>query len=317
MSILVTGANGFVGRALCVELVNRGYSVRAGMRDVSQAIVGGGIAVQIPNMDSSDQWAEILLGVDTIIHLAARVHVMRDQALNPLDEFRRANVLGMDNLAHAAVACGVRRLIFLSSIKVSGEGTRIDQQFTEMDLPSPKDPYGISKYEAELTLQAISQQSDLEAVIIRPPLIFGPGVKGNFAQMLNILAKGIPLPLASVKNLRSLIYLDNLVDAVIACVSHPAAAGETFLVSDGEDISTPDLMYALGGAMGMPARLYPCPLPVLKAAALISGKAGQYERLVGSLRVNSGKINKMLGWAPPFSLREGLMRTGKQFVLRD
>ena len=307
--ILVTGASGFVGRALCEELVTRGYRVRAVLRDSTAENIHGCEMIRIPVISEDSNWTNALSGVVAVIHLAARVHVMQEKAANPLDEFRKVNVAGTEHLARSAAANGVKRLIFVSSIKVNGEITFDDQEFSEANEPSPQDHYGISKLEAEQALRIIAKETGLEVVIVRPPLIYGTGVKGNFAQMLKVIAKRIPLPLASVHNRRSLIYIKNLVDALIACATHPAAAGQTYLISDGEDISTPDLLRRLGGAMGHPPRLFPCPPRLLKLVGRLTGKSSQIERLLGSLQVDSGKIRRELNWIPPYSLQQGLQAT--------
>jgi nucleoside-diphosphate-sugar epimerase len=269
MKFLITGANGFVGRALCAELLRRGYSVRAAVRAAGK-FAGDAEPVAVGDIDGATDWSEALCGVEVVVHLAARVHVMRETGADSLAEFRRVNVEGTANLARQAAGAGVKRLVYVSSVKVNGESTapiptlalplkgRVQNVFTETDAPSPQDPYGISKWEAEQILSRVSQETGLEVVIVRPPLVYGAGVKGNFAQMLKVLTKGIPLPLASIHNQRSLVYVGNLVDSLIACATHPAAAGQAYLVSDGEDISTPDLLRQLGAAMGHPARLFPC-----------------------------------------------------------
>ena len=329
MKMLVTGANGFVGKALCAELLTRRMSVRAVMRSLSSSIDGAEAAI-INAIDGNTNWLDTLCGVDVVIHLAARVHVMRDDSTDPLAEFRRVNVAGTENLARQAVRDGVRRLVYVSSIKVNGESTPLTTRsvaskippsppfakwggvgefFTENEEANPQDPYGISKWEAEQALHRVAAETGLEVVIVRPPLVYGAGVKGNFAQMLKVLSKGIPLPLASVQNLRSLIYVGNLVDALILCATHPAAAGQTYLVSDGEDISTSDLLRQLGAALGHPARLFSCPQALLKLAGRLTGRADQVERLLGSLRVDSSKIRRELGWIPPFTLEKGLKRS--------
>lgn len=305
---LVTGATGFVGKALCQELIRQGHSVRAATRqaddDVNSVVVG--------NIDEKTDWTQALKNVGIVIHLAARVHVMHDTALDPLNEFRRVNTAGTENLARAAAAAGVKRLVYVSSIKVNGEATG-DKIFTEAAPPCPQDPYGISKFEAEQVLKKVSQETGLEIVVIRPPLIYGAGVKGNFAQMLRFLSKGIPLPLSLIKNQRSLLYLGNLVDALIACATHPNAVGQTYLVSDGEDIATPDLLRELGIDLGCPARLLPCPSGLLKFAGKISGKSDQIERLLGSLQVDSGKIRRELNWTPPYTVQQGLHATAEWY----
>jgi nucleoside-diphosphate-sugar epimerase len=268
--------------------------------------------VVVGPIDGKTDWSEALAGVEVVIHLAARVHVMRDDATDPLDEFRKVNVAGTERLARSAAASGVKRLVYVSSIKVNGESTGEGEVFTEADVPSPQDPYGVSKWEAEQVLSHVSQETGLEVVIVRPPLVYGAGVKGNFVQMLGVLAKGVPLPLASVHNLRSLVYVGNLVDALIVCAKHAGAAGQTYLVSDGEDVSTTDLLRQLGTAMGCPARLFSCPHALLKLAGRLTGKAEQVERLLGSLRVDSGKIRRELNWSPPYTLGQGLRLTADQ-----
>lgn len=301
MNVLITGANGFVGRALCAEAVRRKHTVRAIVRtgDSDKACTIGQI-------DGNTDWGGKFNGVDVIIHLAARVHVMNDCCLDPLSEFRKVNVEGTVKLAQSAASAGVRRFVYVSSIKVNGEVTPKSFKFSESDAVNPQDPYSISKWEAEQALHFISTNSKLEVVIVRPPLVYGAGVKGNFAQMIKILAHGIPLPLASVNNLRSLIYLGNLQDALLLCATHVAAAGQTYLISDGLDISTTELLRLLGDATNHPARLFPCPTALLKLAGKLSGKSAQVDRLTTSLRIDSSKICRELGWIPPFSLHDGL-----------
>ncbi|OGT06790.1 MAG: NAD-dependent dehydratase [Gallionellales bacterium RBG_16_57_15] len=324
MRFLVTGANGFVGKALCAELLRQDHSVRAALRSASTPVEDVEVAVT-GAIDGETDWTDVLRGVDVVIHLAARVHVMKDKAADPLAEFLKVNLHGTANLAQQAARAGVKRFVYVSSIKVNGEGTAnanstlslspspIEGEgksvFSESDSPRPHDPYGISKWQAEQALQRIALETGLGVVIVRPPLVYGPGVKGNFAQMLKVLGAGIPLPLASVHNLRSLVYVENLVDALIVCATHRAAAGQIYLVSDGEDVSTPGLLRLLGDAMGHPVRLFPCPPVLLKLAGRLTGKAEQVERLLGSLRVDSGRIRRELDWTPPRTLQQGLQAT--------
>lgn len=304
---LITGANGFVGRTLCGEAVSRGFRVRGTTRAICD--LGTGVEnAAVGAIDGSTNWMTALCDVETIIHLAARVHVMRDEMKNPLETFRKVNVAGTENLARQGVEAGVRRFVYVSSIKVLGEKTTDDCCFTEGDAACPQDPYAISKWEAEQALHRVAQETGLEVVIVRPPLVYGAGAKGNFAQMIKVLSKGVPLPLASVRNLRSLIYVDNLIDALICCATHPTAAGQTYLVSDGEDVSTPELLRLLGNAIGRPARPFSCPLPLLKLAGRLLRRADQIERLTGSLRMDSGKLCRDLDWHPPVTLQEGLRR---------
>lgn len=306
--LLVTGANGFVGRALCKELLARGFQVRGATRkacrlagEVDNAIVG--------EIGGATNWVDALRGVDIVIHLAARVHVMHDESKDPLAEFRTVNTQGTEHLALTAAACGVKRLIYASSIKVNGEETSDGHIYSELDIPAPQDPYGISKWEAELTLKRVSQQTGLEIVVVRPPLVYGEEVKGNFAQMMKVISNGTPLPLGSVQNQRDLVYVGNLVDALIVCALHPSAAGQTYLVSDGQSVSTPELLKHLADAMGMPICLFRCPIMLLRIAGKITGKSMQIARLLGSLQVNSDKICKQLNWHAPYTLQAGLERT--------
>jgi nucleoside-diphosphate-sugar epimerase len=310
MKFLVTGANGFVGKALCDELSEQGYAVRGAVRS-AKVVIEQCERVVTGEFDNNTDWATALTGVDVVIHLAARVHVMHETSIDPLAAFRQVNVAGTENLARQAARAGVKRLVYVSSIKVNGEATDGVRRFSESDAPNPQDPYGISKMEAEQALHRVAAETGLEVVINRPPLVYGAGVKGNFAQMLKVLAKGIPLPLASVHNLRSLVYVGNLVDALILCATHPAAVGQTYLVSDGEDVSTPDLLRQLGVAMGHPARLLPCPQALLRLGGRVTGKADQVERLLGSLQVDSGKIRRELGWMPPYTVSRGLQATAE------
>jgi nucleoside-diphosphate-sugar epimerase len=245
-----------------------------------------------------------LAGIDTVIHLAARAHVMRDASLDPLSEFRKVNVAATRNLACQAAAAGVKRMIFMSSIKVHGECGR----FSESDAPAPQDAYGVSKHEAETTLREIAGQSRLEFVIVRPPLVYGPGVKANFQALIGAVARGLPLPLGAINNCRSLVSRDNLVDFVLRCTSHPAAANEAFLVSDGEDLSTPELVRRLARAMGRPARLVPIPPAILRGGAAMLGRRAMAQRLLGSLQLDISKARRVLEWSPPFSVDEGLRR---------
>jgi nucleoside-diphosphate-sugar epimerase len=306
--VLVTGAGGFIGRPLCRELFQRGHQVRAAMRSHGQLSTAGE-TVTVGAIDASTNWADSLRGVDTVIHLAARVHVMKDKAADPFTEFLKVNLYGTANLARQAARAGVKRLVFASSIKVNGEQTTEARPFAESDEPDPQDPYAVSKLQAEQVLQKISKETGLEVVIVRPPLVYGAGVKGNFLRLLAAIDKGVPLPLAGAHNLRSLVYVGNLVDALIACATHPAAAGQTYLVSDGEDVSTAMLVENIARALGRNSRSFHFPPGLLRAAATMLGRAEQMERLFGSLRVNDQKLRSELGWAPPYTLEQGLRAT--------
>jgi nucleoside-diphosphate-sugar epimerase len=307
--VLVTGANGFVGHALCAILVRHGHNVRGAVRR-NDVILNPLISrVTVGEINRQTDWTAALEGIDVLIHLAARVHVMHETSKVPLDAFRSANVHGTEHLARSAAAQGVKRMVFVSSIKVNGDETEGGRCYTELDIPSPQAPYGISKWEAEQALHRVAQETGLEVVIVRPPLVYGPGVKGNFERILRALIEGMPLPLASVRNLRSLIYIENLVDAIRICAIHPAATGQTFLLSDGDDISTPNLTRQLALAMCKPARLFPFPTSLLRIAGKLLGKSEQIGRLLGSLQIDSGKIRRELNWQPPCTLQTGLQTT--------
>lgn len=302
---LITGASGFVGRALCEEAASRGVHVRGATRNACH-LPGLAENVIVSTLDGETSWAAALHDVDVVIHLAARVHVMKDVAADPLAEFLGVNMRGTANLAHQAAAAGVKRLVYVSSVKVNGERTTGTQAFTESDDPAPQDAYAISKWRAEQVLQRVARESGLEVVILRPPLVYGSGVKGNFIKLLAAVDKGIPLPFAGVHNRRSLIYLGNLVDALILCARHPAATGRTYLVRDGEDISTPDLVRQMAMALERPARQFPVPVRLLRGLGSLFGKTESIERIVGSLCVDDDLIRRELGWKPRFTLRQGM-----------
>jgi len=311
--ILVTGANGFVGAALCRRLHSSGLLVRGVVRD-REKLPQRGVSESkdlewavLHDRSPEDETRQALQDVSTVVHLAARVHVMADDAEDPLREFRRVNRDWTEQLARTAALQGVRRFVYLSSIKVNGE--RSVRPFTEQDPPNPHDPYGISKWEAEQALARVSSQTGLEIVVIRSPLVYGPGVGGNVLQLLHTIRRGIPLPLASVHNRRSLIYLENLVDALVRCVTDVRAAGQTYLVSDGEDLSTPELIRRLAKALELPARVWPVPPVMLRLIGSVAGKQAMIDRLLGSLQVDSSKIRKKLDWSPPYSVGQGFAET--------
>jgi UDP-glucose 4-epimerase len=301
--VLVTGAAGFVGRALCGQLTATGHTVipavrrRSGLPD--EVVVG--------DLGPSTEWRMALAGCDTVVHLAARVHMMRESVPDPLALYREINTGATLNLARQAAQGGVRRFVFISTIKVNGEGR--DTPYHETDAPAPEDAYAISKLEAEQGLQRIAQETGLEVVILRPPLVYGPGVKANFLRLMQMVRKGWPLPLGAIRNRRSLLYLGNFVDAIRLCVEHSAAAGQTFLLDDGQAVSTPELIRALARAMGRPARLLAMPVGVLELVGALLGKREAVARLTGSLYVDSSAIRSRLGWTPPFSMEAGLAAT--------
>lgn len=315
MTILVTGANGFVGRALCAALRDAGRRVRGIVRQPA----GNAAACGCDELIAGDicgelDWNRALNGIDSIVHLAGRAHVTRDPTPDPLAAYRRVNVDATRRLARAAADCGVRRCVFLSSIKVNGNASRVP--FTERDAPRPEDPYGRTKWEAEQALREIAETSRLELVILRPPLIYGPGVKGNFLRLMRAIDRGLPLPLASIENRRSLIYVGNLADAIIASLDQPAAAGKTYLLADDDGISTPDLVRGLARELGKPARLLPFPPALLKLAGMAIGQSEALSRLLGSLQVDSGQIRRELGWRPRYELACGLRETARWYYQR-
>ena len=262
-----------------------------------------------PSLGADADWNDALRGVEVVVHTAARVHVMEESATDPLAEYRRINVEGTLVLARQAAQTGVRRFVFVSSIKVNGERTLPGMAFRAIDVPAPEDPYGVSKAEAEEGLLALGRATGMEIVIVRPPLIYGPGVGGNFVRLLRWVQRGVPLPLGAVNNRRSLVGLDNLVDLLVTCLDHPKAAGKVFLVSDGEDLSTTMLLCRVAGAMGRRAWLLAVPPSFLRAGAKVLGREEMVRRLLESLQVDITHTRETLGWAPPVSVDEGLRRT--------
>jgi nucleoside-diphosphate-sugar epimerase len=303
--ILVTGGSGFVGSALIKRLLSEHRDILAvGRSDVNLPVE----TVKVSSFSELGALGQRLGSVDVVVHCAARAHIMNDDTVDPLAEYRKVNVDGTLNVARHALEAGVKRFLFVSSIKVNGEHTPPGRPFTEEAAPAPEDPYGISKYEAERELQALCAETGMELVIIRPPLVYGPGVKGNFASMIRLMEKGLPLPLGAVRNKRSLVALDNLVDLIVTCVDSPAAANQVFLAADGQDISTTELLRNVANAMGKPARLLPVPSGLLMLGASLFGKKAVAKRLLGSLQVDISKARELLGWQPPVSVEEGLAR---------
>lgn len=309
--IAVTGANGFVGAALCKSLRLRGIAVRPIVRSASHCSTDG---MSVGDIGVETNWSEVLQGIDCVIHCAARVHVMQDSAEDPLNAFRAVNVAGTLRLAEQAAALGVRRFVFLSSVKVNGEKTVIGAPFFASDIPAPEDAYGISKHEAELGLWEVARQTGMEVVMVRPPLVYGPGVRANFLRLMQLLNTGIPLPLGEINNLRSMVALDNLVDLLIQCSSHPAAPGQVFMVSDDRDVSISDLLRMLATAMGKPARLLAVPSGLLAGFAALVGKTAVINRLIGSLQVDIAHTKSTLQWVPPVSMEHGLEQTVTHYL---
>ena len=304
-AVLVTGATGFIGQALCRSLSASGRSVRAATRNA-----GASTTIAVGDIGAATEWSPALIGIECVVHLAGWAHVAaQDDALAAA---RRVNVAGTRGLAAAAAANGVRRLLFLSSVKVNGEATDA-APFVESDSPRPEDAYGVTKWEAEQALWQVAAHSRMEVVVLRAPLVYGAGVKGNFLRLMNLIARGVPLPLASVRNRRSLLYLGNLIDAIDSCLEAPRAAGRTYFVSDGEDVSTPVLARALGHALGTPARLVPCPTALLRLAGSLLHRA-DIAKLIGSLQIDTARIRDDLGWRPPCSFAAGLQETARWYL---
>jgi UDP-glucose 4-epimerase len=303
MKVLVTGATGFVGNALVDCFATLGHRVIPAVRRNA----GLDEEVVVGDMNGKTDWTAALTGCDTVVHLAARAHVMGDTSQNPLALYRATNTDATLNLARQAAQAGVKRFVFISTIKVNGEGR--DAPYRETNTPAPKDAYAISKWEAEQGLRQIAVDTGLEVVILRPPLVYGPGVKANFMRLIQIVKKGWPLPLGAIRNRRSLLYLGNFVDAIRLCAEHPAAAGQTFLLDDGEPISTPELIRSVARALGRPAHLLAVPVGVLEWAGTLLGKRAAVARLTDSLFVDSSAIRSYLEWTPPYSMSAGLAIT--------
>lgn len=316
MLLLITGATGFVGRAVLARCAaDSTFQLRGACRRAANRMPDGVESVLVGDLCEGTDWSCALNGVDAIVHTAARVHVMHDAAVDPLAEFRRVNVAGTLGLARQAAAAGVRRLIFISSIKVNGEHTSPGQPYTPDDVPAPADAYGVSKSEAEQGLRQIADETGLEVVIIRPVLVYGPGVKANFLSMMRWLSKGLPLPFgATADNRRSLVALDNLTDLILTCLHHPSAANQTFLVSDGEDLSTTALLRRTAVAMGKRPRLIPVSPSFLQTAMRLTGQRNLAERLCGSLQVDITKTRELLEWTPPVTTADALRQTGAWFL---
>ncbi|MBU3543971.1 SDR family oxidoreductase [Polynucleobacter sp. MWH-Mekk-B1] len=314
--ILLTGATGFVGANLLERLITENYAVLATVRHLAtNPLIHQNLDyICMGELTSSLNWSKALDGIDTVIHLAARAHVMSEHKLDPLSEYRRINVDCTLNLARQAAKLGVKRFIYLSSIKVNGEVTDLNTPFTPKDIPQPQDSYGISKYEAEIGLLVLANNSDLELVIIRPPLIYGAGVKGNILTMMRWLSRQIILPLGAIRNRRSLVSVDNLVDLIVCCIDHPSAVNQVFLVSDEEDLSTPELLHRMGKALNKPTYLISIPVGLLKFCALLLGKRHLMERLCSSLWVDISKTQNLLGWSPISSVDEGLRKCADDFI---
>jgi nucleoside-diphosphate-sugar epimerase len=312
--VLVTGASGFVGNAVVAQLeLLSSYSVRSAVRRADALARQKNTSVVVCDLAPSADWTPALTGVNIVVHTAARVHSMAEQANDCLDDFRQINVEGTLNFARQAARAGVQRFIFISSVKVMGETSTLDHPFCEEDQYAPQSAYAISKMEAEQGLRAISSGSAMELVIIRSPMVYGRGVRANFMALVHAVERGIPLPFGIVHNRRSLIALDNLVNFVLLCLEHSRAANQTFMVSDAEDLSTPELVRRVGATMNKSARLLPVPVSLLHFGAILLRKRDIYQRLCENLQVDISKAQRLLGWSPVVSVDEGLRRaTGKR-----
>ena len=306
--VLVTGGQGFVGKALAAGALSNGFAVRVSSRQKLIAAEARLEHSRVGDLGPATDWLAALQGVNTVVHCAGRAHVMTDTAVDPLAAFRTVNAVGTLNLVRQAVDAGVTRFVFVSSIGVNGAQTAPGKPFSEADQPNPQNAYALSKREAEQSLLRIADETGLEVVIIRPPLVYGCNAPGNFGSLMRAVQRGWPLPLGAVHNQRSLVALDNLVDFIITCISHPQAANQTFLVSDGQDLATTELVRGMAQAAGVSACLLPVPVWALQAGATLLGKGDAVQRLCGNLQVDTSKARQLLGWVPPVSVAEGLRR---------
>ena len=307
MKILVTGSNGFIGSSVLKKMYqDNNYEILGSVRSQANKISMKWPTIEVGDLSARTNWIAALDDVDVVIHAAARVHVMNDRSCDPLSEYRLANVEGSLKLARQAADCGVKRFIYISSIKVNGENNQINTPFKQSDLPNPKDSYAISKMESEQALLELSKTVDMEVVIIRPPLVYGPGVSANFLMLINLINKKVPLPFASIKNLRSLIGISNLVDVIIKCISHPAAAGKTYLVCDDEDVSTPELIRKIAYAFGIKPILISFPVSIIKLGGKLIGRSDKVERLIDTLVIDSSTLREDLCWHQPLSMQDEL-----------
>lgn len=318
--VLVTGAAGFVGRSLCPLLEKRGWTVLAGVRSTAATATDLGLIrgrlLEIGNLEEQDDWARLLSGCRVVVHLAGRVHVMHDSAADPLAQYLATNTEATRRLAEGAARAGVSRFVMVSTIKVSGEVSPVrgvapdgGPIWSEDRPPAPDGPYALSKARAEEELRAVCRRNGMEFVIVRPPLVYGPGVKGNFLSLMRLIERGIPLPLASLDNRRSLVAVSSLADFIACCLEQPEAANQVFQVADREPLSTPELIRTIGAAMGRSPRLFPFPALLLKAGAIALGRRPVWERLAGSLTVDTSKAQTLLGWQPPVAPAEELAAT--------
>lgn len=315
MKVLVTGANGFVGRHLVSDFVARGHTVNAAARNELSGLPEGATWMPSPSLCSDADFGPALNGCNIVVHSAARVHVMKDKARNPIDEFRAVNVEGTIALARAATVAGVRQFVYLSSVKVSGEKTQNGSRFTANEVSNPKDAYGVSKAEAEKALRKICAESGMGLTVIRPVLVYGPDVKGNFRTMMAVIARGLPLPLGNINNLRSFVYVRNLTDLIVQATEHSAALGKILFASDCQDLSTSALLRMIGNGLNRPARLLPVPQAVQRLACAVFNENSAAQRLLGSLQVDCQTTCETLDWVPPFTVAEGIAETTADYLL--
>lgn len=315
--VLITGANGFVGRHLCAHLSRAGWGVSAVVRSGASTseIARYATVHPVSEVTSGTQWDPLLANVDAVVHLAARVHVMAQASPHADAEYKRDNADATAALAAAAARCGIADFVFTSSVKVHGEST-LDRPFSESDTPRPLDPYARSKWEAECRLSDIANSSSMAVTVLRLPVVYGAGVKGNFLRLMNLVVRSLPLPLASVLNSRSLLYVGNLVDAIEKRLATPASGTDTFLISDSRDLSTPQLILSLAAALRVKPRLLPCPVPALRVLATVAGKRGEISRMVESLTVDCSKLQTRLHWSAPYTPEEGFEATARWFLGR-
>ncbi|MDB5822799.1 MAG: wcaG [Herminiimonas sp.] len=306
--ILVTGANGFVGRQVVRDLGMREHEVVQAVRHAA-----GPSEVAVGDLSGATDWRAALAGCNAVIHLAARVHVMQDQSKDALAEFRKVNVVASVELARQAIEAGINRFVYVSSVKVNGEST-MDKAYTPFDPPAPQDPYGISKLEAEKALRALTKDSEMGLVVVRPPLVYGPGVRANFLRLIKLVGSGVPLPFGALRNKRSMVSVGNFSDLLIACATHPAAAGEVFLVSDDSDASTPELIRGIGEAFEKKPRLLSIPEVLLKFGGQLLGASGAMDRLLGSLQVDISHTKQTLGWKPVETQQQAIAATVSAFL---
>ncbi|MFC1585325.1 UDP-glucose 4-epimerase family protein [Fibrobacterota bacterium] len=314
MRVLITGPTGFIGRPLCEKMAQAGWNVRGAVwEQESDAMLPDGVeTVFIKSIGPDTDWKEALQGIEVIIHLAARVHMMKDTATDKLAEYRLINTAGTERLVKEAIKHSVKRIVYISTIKVNGEGS--ESAYKADDKVCPKDPYGMSKWEAELILNKACDEGGIETVIIRPPLVYGPGVTANFLSLIRLVKSGLPLPLGNARNRRSLVFKGNLMDAIITCATHGNAVGKTFLVSDGNDVSTAELIRQIARSLKKKDRLFPFPISWLRLAGTLLNRTGMVDRLTTSLTVDISKIRMDLDWEPPYSMEQGLAETAAWYL---